>query len=72
MTVKVTTLDNGLRIATDTMTTVETVSTGAWVGVGARHEPTALNGISHVLEHMVFEGTPKRTAGYPISASSAM
>ncbi len=67
MTVRVTTLDNGLRVATDAMTTVETASVGAWIGVGARHEPLRINGLSHVLEHMVFKGTERRDA-YAIAA----
>ena len=60
--VRVTTLDNGLRVASDAMTSVETVSVGAWVGVGARHEAPEVNGVSHVLEHMAFKGTRRRTA----------
>ena len=62
MTVKVTVLDNGLRVATDYMDTVETVSLGAWVAVGARDEVPELNGISHLLEHMAFKGTHRRSA----------
>jgi predicted Zn-dependent peptidase len=62
MTVTVTSLDNGLRIATDTMASVETVSLGAWIGVGTRHESPEVNGVAHFLEHMVFKGTPSRSA----------
>ena len=62
MTVRLTTLENGLRVATDTMDTVETVTLGAWVETGSRDEPAELNGISHFLEHMVFKGTERRTA----------
>ncbi len=62
MSVRLTTLDNGLRIVTDSMNTVETVSVGAWVDAGARHEHPSLNGISHMLEHMAFKGTKRRTA----------
>ena len=62
MTVEVTSLDNGLRVATDTMDSVETVSLGAWVGVGARHESPEVNGVAHFLEHMVFKGTRRRSA----------
>ena len=36
------------------------VSLGFWIGVGGRHEPAALNGISHFIEHMVFKGTSTR------------
>jgi predicted Zn-dependent peptidase len=62
MTVRVTRLDSGLTVATDTMDTVETVSLGAWVGVGTRHEPPAINGVAHLLEHMAFKGTERRSA----------
>ncbi|SCA57111.1 Uncharacterized zinc protease RBE_0522 [Candidatus Terasakiella magnetica] len=62
MTVRVTTLDNGLRIVSDHMASVQSVSLGAWVEVGARHEDPQVNGISHLLEHMAFKGTKKRTA----------
>ncbi len=57
-----TTLANGIRVATDTFETIETVSLGAWVSVGTRHESLELNGISHLLEHMAFKGTEKRSA----------
>ncbi len=60
--VRLTTLDNGLRVVTDTMDTVETVSVGAWVDAGARHETPDINGISHMLEHMAFKGTKRRSA----------
>ncbi|MEQ8665742.1 MAG: pitrilysin family protein [Rhodospirillales bacterium] len=60
--IRITTLDNGLRIITDTMKTVETVSVGAWVNAGARNEAPEINGISHMLEHMAFKGTKRRSA----------
>ena len=50
-------LDNGLRVVTDAMAGVETASLGVWVGVGTRHEPAAINGVAHLLEHMAFKGT---------------
>jgi predicted Zn-dependent peptidase len=62
MAVQVTTLSNGLRVATDTMTSVETVAVGVWVAAGTRHETADINGISHLLEHMAFKGTARRTA----------
>ncbi len=62
MSVEVSTLPNGLRVATDRMDTVETASLGAWVGVGTRHEPAAVNGVAHMLEHMAFKGTKRRSA----------
>lgn len=62
MSVKLTTLPNGLRVVTDTMPHLETVSLGLWVGTGARHETDREHGISHLLEHMAFKGTRRRTA----------
>lgn len=60
--IRVTTLDNGLRVLTDPMDTVESVSLGLWVEAGTRHEPAEVNGISHLLEHMAFKGTERRSA----------
>ncbi len=62
MTTRITTLDNGLRIATDTITTVESVTLGIWVQSGSRHEEKDTGGISHFLEHMAFKGTTTRSA----------
>lgn len=62
MTVKVSTLANGLRVATDTMASVESVSLGVWVGAGTRYETPEVNGVAHLLEHMVFKGTRRRSA----------
>jgi predicted Zn-dependent peptidase len=62
MSVEVSVLDNGLTIASDSMDEVETVSLGVWVGVGTRHEPGAVNGVAHLLEHMAFKGTKRRSA----------
>ncbi len=62
MTVRVSTLANGLRIATDRIDTVDTVSLGIWVDVGTRHEPAEINGVAHFLEHMAFKGTERRSA----------
>ena len=62
MTVQITTLENGLRVATDQMADLETAAVGVWVGVGARDEDASVNGISHMLEHMAFKGTRRRTA----------
>lgn len=60
--VEVTTLDNGLRIASQHNPSVETVTSGVWLNVGARLEPKEVNGVAHVLEHMAFKGTKNRTA----------
>ncbi|MBM3597101.1 MAG: insulinase family protein [Alphaproteobacteria bacterium] len=62
MTVRTNTLSNGLRIVTDDMPGVETASLGVWVGVGTRHEPREVNGVAHLLEHMAFKGTKRRSA----------
>lgn len=58
----VSTLPNGLRVATITMPKVETISTRVWVDTGTRNELPEENGISHFLEHMLFKGTKKRSA----------
>ncbi len=57
-----TTLDNGIRIITERMPHVRSVTIGFWVGVGARDEPQEISGISHFIEHMLFKGTASRTA----------
>ena len=62
MTITTSTLSNGLRVVTDSIETVETASLGIWVGVGARHEHEDVNGVAHMLEHMAFKGTKRRTA----------
>lgn len=62
MSVRQTTLPNGLVVMTDTMPQVETVSLGLWVGVGTRDEAPEVNGVAHLLEHMAFKGTKTRTA----------
>lgn len=60
--VQITTLANGVRVVTDPMPTVESVSMGVWVRAGARFEPLETNGVAHLLEHMMFKGTARRTA----------
>jgi predicted Zn-dependent peptidase len=62
MSVHLTVLPNGMRVVTDRMDAVETVSLGVWVDVGTRHEPAAINGVAHLLEHMAFKGTERRSA----------
>lgn len=62
MTHTLTTLNNGLRVATEFLPGVETVSIAISVGVGARYESPIENGISHLLEHMAFKGTTTRSA----------
>ncbi|MSO55030.1 MAG: insulinase family protein [Rhodospirillales bacterium] len=60
--IRVTTLANGLRVVTDPMDQVETASVGVWIGIGSRHEDPAHNGVAHIVEHMAFKGTKRRTA----------
>ena len=62
MTTQLATLANGLRVATDRIDTVDTVSLGIWVDVGTRHEQADINGVAHFLEHMAFKGTDRRSA----------
>src|SRR5579863_2924112 len=62
MTTQLATLPNGLRIVTDRIDTVDTVSLGLWVDVGTRNEAAGINGAAHFLEHMAFKGTERRSA----------
>lgn len=62
MTTELTTLSNGLRVVTQHIPRLETVSLGVWVAVGARHERDDQHGLAHFLEHMAFKGTQKRSA----------
>ena len=62
MSVEVTRLGNGLTVATDRIESVETAALGVWVGVGTRHEAPEVNGVAHLLEHMAFKGTRRRSA----------
>jgi predicted Zn-dependent peptidase len=62
MTVAVTALKSGIHVVTDTMPHLETASLGVWVKSGSRDERRDEHGISHLLEHMAFKGTRRRTA----------
>jgi predicted Zn-dependent peptidase len=62
MNVKISRLSNGLIVATDPMPELESASIGVWANCGGRNEPRPLMGISHMLEHMAFKGTRRRTA----------
>jgi predicted Zn-dependent peptidase len=62
MSVEVTRLSSGLSVVTDRMPHLETASLGVWIGAGSRHEKLDEHGISHLLEHMAFKGTKRRTA----------
>ncbi len=62
MSVEVTRLPSGLVVVTDAMPHLETASLGVWVGSGSRDERPDEHGISHLLEHMAFKGTSRRSA----------
>ncbi|MBR3791484.1 MAG: insulinase family protein, partial [Clostridia bacterium] len=68
---KITTLSNGIRIVSEEIPYVKSVSIGVWVGNGSRCETKDENGMSHFIEHMFFKGTDKRdakTIAYEIDA----
>ena len=56
------TLPNGVRIVTEHMDTVRSVSLGIWVGGGSRQESPQESGAAHFIEHMLFKGTENRSA----------
>ena len=57
-----TVLDNGIRIVTEEINHVRSVSIGVWVGSGSRYEDSSINGAAHFIEHMLFKGTNTRSA----------
>lgn len=59
---KKTQLENGIRVVTEKIPHVRSISIGVWLIVGSRDENVANNGISHYIEHMVFKGTRRRKA----------
>ena len=60
--IRTTTLPNGLLVLTESMAHVRSATVGVWCDVGSSAEPAELRGISHLLEHMVFKGTARRSA----------
>ncbi|MDE3165210.1 MAG: insulinase family protein, partial [Acidobacteriota bacterium] len=60
--IEMTTLPNGVRVITEAMPHVRSVSVGIWIGSGSRRETPEQNGISHFIEHMLFKGTTSRSA----------
>jgi processing peptidase subunit beta len=60
-TTDVTTLDSGLRVASETVVGSETATVGVWIDAGSRYETEQNNGVAHFLEHLSFKGTEKRT-----------
>ncbi|MEV5599071.1 pitrilysin family protein [Streptomyces sp. NPDC052496] len=61
-TVRKTVLPGGLRVVTETLPSVRSVTFGIWANVGSRDETPSLNGATHYLEHLLFKGTRKRSA----------
>ena len=59
---KITELENGLRVVTQNMPGLETVSMGIWNAIGGRDEIEENNGVAHLLEHMAFKGTKTKNA----------
>ena len=55
-------LDSGLTVVMDPMPEFESTAIGAWVRAGSRHERPEQHGLAHLLEHMAFKGTQKRSA----------
>ena len=60
--IKKSTLTNGIRILTMPMEHLHSVSMGIWVDAGARDETNDETGLSHLIEHMIFKGTHRRTS----------
>ena len=60
---KITTLSNGIRVVSEEIPYVRSVSIGLWIGNGSRCELPEENGMSHFIEHMLFKGTERRSAG---------
>ncbi|OMO85898.1 hypothetical protein COLO4_21398 [Corchorus olitorius] len=59
---KITTLPNGLRVATESNLASHTATVGVWIDAGSRFETEETNGTAHFLEHMIFKGTFRRSA----------
>ena len=64
------TLPSGLRLVTESMPHVRSVSIGVWLMRGSRHESDAESGIAHFVEHMLFKGTATRSAQRPICSAT--
>ena len=71
-TAKLTTLSNGLRIVSEAMPGVASASLGVFVGAGARAEAGHEHGIAHLLEHMAFKGTRRRSARHIVEEIEAV
>src|SRR6185437_7436443 len=58
----VTTLDGGERIVTERVSSVRSVAIGMWIGAGSRDERHGEEGISHLIEHLLFKGSARYSA----------
>lgn len=70
--IKIINLNNGVRIVAENVPSVRSCAIGLWAESGTRHEPKELGGISHFIEHMLFKGTPTRTAAELAAAFDAI
>ena len=64
---QVTTLPNGMRVASETTPFAETATVGVWIDAGSRYETADNNGAAHFLEHMAFKGTKVGLHPLPLS-----
>src|SRR6185503_21362683 len=62
MTPEISIFSNGLTVISDPMAGLESAALGVWVSTGTRNETRAQMGASHMLEHMAFKGTARRSA----------
>src|SRR3954463_6611056 len=62
MTLEISKLSNGLTVVSDPMPGLESAAVGIWVNTGSRNEQPSQMGVSHMLEHMAFKGTARRSA----------
>ena len=67
MDYKKTTLNNGLRVITIPMPSLESVTVTVWIKTGSRNENSKNSGVSHFLEHMFFKGTTNRPTAKQIA-----
>ncbi|MEX2521124.1 MAG: pitrilysin family protein [Paracoccaceae bacterium] len=62
MSIRLSSLPNGLRVITENMPGLGSAAIGVWIAAGSRNEAETENGVAHFLEHMAFKGTARRTA----------
>jgi predicted Zn-dependent peptidase len=64
---RVSILDSGIRVVTETISSSQSASIGLWVGVGSRYEPAEHSGLAHLVEHVLFKGAEKRPTSFDIA-----